>query len=329
MTKRMIWVDSLKGILILIVVCSHSMQYVLKETSFNNHFFNIMISFMMPAFFAVSGYVNYRLGGVSSRIAIIKRRFRQLVIPFFLWAIVRVLINPPFTLMSFANIFLYPDGSFWFLWVLFIITTVFYWGDRLAQTIKVRQEFITAFISLAMIVIMIVFDIRSFGFQFIAYYFMFFSTGYYINKYPKIISKRNTLLFTAFIIWFVMAWFWDMHRLPSFLENIPLSKTIMQYVYRFITALFAIYLLFGISPQILNQEKGLIKPINKIGVLSLGIYTTHLCIMPYITEGLSSIIINKVTIIILDFALAVVLSWLIVNFLSRWTITSRYLLGKI
>lgn len=329
MTKRLIWVDSLKGVLILVVVCSHSIQYVLKDASFDNHFFNLMISFMMPAFFAVSGYVNYRQGGITSRTKVIKRRFRQLVIPFFAWATIRVIINPPITLMSFVNIILYPDGSFWFLWVLFLISAVFYLGDWIAMKLNIKQELIIAAISLFLILLMIVFDIRMFGFQFIAYYFLFFSVGYYINKYPRIITKKTALLLVAFVIWFAMAWFWDMHRLPFFLKNIPLPHTVMQYVYRFLTALFAIYFLFGWSPKIMNHEEGLNIPINRIGIWSLGIYTTHLLMMPFITEGLSRLMNNHYIIIILSFVLAVALSWFLVKVLSKWNITSRYLLGKI
>lgn len=63
MSKRLFWADSLKGILIILVVLGHAIQAVFKQGCFDNHVWNLIYSFHMPAFMAVSGFVNYRLGG--------------------------------------------------------------------------------------------------------------------------------------------------------------------------------------------------------------------------------------------------------------------------
>lgn len=59
MKERLIWVDSLKGWLILIVVLGHAIQYCLPESHDTNYWWNLIYSFHMPAFMAASGFVNY------------------------------------------------------------------------------------------------------------------------------------------------------------------------------------------------------------------------------------------------------------------------------
>lgn len=60
--ERLIWLDSLKGWLILIVVFGHAIQYCLPDVACeNNYCWNLIYSFHMPAFIAASGFVNYRL----------------------------------------------------------------------------------------------------------------------------------------------------------------------------------------------------------------------------------------------------------------------------
>ena len=52
--KRLIWVDALRGLLILLVVLGHSLQF----GDFHNRLsWNIIYSFHMAAFFVLSGYV--------------------------------------------------------------------------------------------------------------------------------------------------------------------------------------------------------------------------------------------------------------------------------
>lgn len=59
-TKRLVWVDSLKGWLITLVVLGHAIQNTLGAACESNHLWNIIYSFHMPAFMAISGFVAYR-----------------------------------------------------------------------------------------------------------------------------------------------------------------------------------------------------------------------------------------------------------------------------
>lgn len=114
--KRLLWADSLKGILIILVVLGHAIQETLKNGCFDNHLWNYIYSFHMAAFMAVSGFLSYRPagngGGYISWSTIIFRRFRQLLIPFLLWSIIETILYKSCTLADIVNIFIYPDGYF-------------------------------------------------------------------------------------------------------------------------------------------------------------------------------------------------------------------------
>ena len=59
--KRLIWIDSLKGWLMILVVLGHAIQSSLGDACFQNHLWNIIYSFHMPAFMAISGWFAYSI----------------------------------------------------------------------------------------------------------------------------------------------------------------------------------------------------------------------------------------------------------------------------
>lgn len=65
--QRIVWADSLKGWLMILVVLGHSIQCLLSDECEKDHLWNMIYSFHMPAFIAVSGWLAYRpdrMGGV-------------------------------------------------------------------------------------------------------------------------------------------------------------------------------------------------------------------------------------------------------------------------
>ena len=63
--ERLIWADSLKGWLMILVILGHVIQCILKEGCNDNHVWNLIYSFHMPACMAVSGWL--AIGVVLSR----------------------------------------------------------------------------------------------------------------------------------------------------------------------------------------------------------------------------------------------------------------------
>lgn len=226
---------------------------------------------------------------------------------------------------------LYPDkGGLWFLWALFFINVIFVLCSWLAERIKLKPEMVILFVCFLLIGIMTILDIRVFGFQFITYYFVFYSIGYYLHKYEQILLTKNVYVITVFaIIWAVMAWFWNMHSMPPFLNKLPFPATLMQYAYRFVTAFVAIYVLFCSSLKMLDGDFVWNKPFVKMGLISLGIYTTHFIMIGKIVSFMKDLFVQPFIIVILSYVIATLFSWFIVWMLSKWRVTSQLLLGKI
>lgn len=331
---RLVWVDSLKGWLILLVVLGHAIQNTLGVSCDSDHLWNLIYSFHMPAFMAVSGYVAFRptMAGedILTYTNIIIRRFRQLIIPFIIWTFLLILLKSDISLGVIINYILYPDKGLWFLWVLFFISALFITGSWISDITKIKLEWVISSICLFWVIVMVVFEPRLFGFQFIAYYFLFYSFGYFIHKYrEKVITKKNFILVTLFVIWFILAWFWRMHSLPDWLKFIPLPISLMQYAYRFITAAIAIFILFSAFPMLLNSDKEYNRPFIRLGELSLGIYTTHFIIIGRTVIICRGFNLSEPMVIATSFVIALLISWLIVWALSKSKITAKYFLGKI
>ena len=288
----------------------------------------------MPAFMAISGYVAYRpnSSGYDGKtfFSIIYRRFRQLIVPFILWSILLMLIKSRLSFNNAIDLLLHPDGGLWFLWVLFIINVFIIFGIWVAERIQIKEEYLIVGIGLLLAGLMVVFDIRMFGFQFIAYYYLFYTLGYLLNKHNNHLATKNKLVIILLtLVWFVLAWFWNMHQLPYFLNSLPLPHSLIQYLYRFVTATIAIYVLFAASPFLLNKDNIINHPFVSLGTISLGIYTTHFVLIEKIVGLCRSWGLSDVLIITSSFIIALLISWLIVWLLSKWKITARLLLGKI
>lgn len=331
--QRLIWADSLKGWLIILVVLGHAIQNTLGNACETNHLWNIIYSFHMSAFMAVSGYVAFRPGNNWGGLFVcqtIWRRFRQLIVPFILWTIIKQLVGGRADLLKLGTYLLYPDKGLWFLWVLFFINLIFLLGSYVGNKIKIRQEWVIISTCLILATIMVLLEVRVFGFQFIAYYFLFYSIGYFFHKYEdKVVPSSVLLLAYLGICWGVLAWFWNMHELPVFLKGLPLPATITQYTYRFITAAIAIYLLLDLSPRVLNSSLLWNRPFVKFGNISLGIYAVHFMFLGMWISFFRQVGLSDDGVIAGTFVMVLVVSWLIVWLLSKLKVTSTWLLGKI
>lgn len=332
--KRLIWADSLKGWLIILVVLGHAIQNTMGADCESSHLWNLIYSFHMPAFMAASGFLAFRPivigGGASACWSMINRRFQQLIIPFLIWTALLMLIKGSFTWNAIKTYLLYPDKGLWFLWVLFFINVFFVIGSWLAERMRVKQEVVILLICLLLVGVMVAFEPRLLGFQFITYYFLFYALGYYLHKYEEtIITKKPFVITVLTLCWFVLAWFWKMHELPSWLGFVPFPITMVQYAYRFITAAIAVYILLAVSPLAINNDKWMNKPFMSLGAISLGIYTTHFILIGRIVKLFSGFEWGETMKILVTFIVALIVSWLIVWLLSKWKFTARYMLGKI
>ena len=329
MKERLIWADALKGLLMILVIIGHAIQTVEQETCETNHLWNIIYSFHMPAFMAVSGWLAYRgqsplMGGGKS---LILRRFRQLMIPYFVWSFIMFLLIEN---KLFSKIFLYPDNFFWFLWALFFINVIFIANQMIAKKVEVNDMPIHMVVCCVLSGIMVLLNLRMFGFQYIAYYFMFYILGYTIHRYDMIRYINGMAAIVMFLAWGVMAWFWNMHDLPSWLLGIPyIPQSIILFAYRAVTATIAIVLLLKVSPYVFDNKRSyIVSSCASFGLLSLGIYAVHLLLADMTNEYIEIKLFDKNSKEVLLAISLIALSYFVVKLISMHKILSKLMLGK-
>lgn len=134
-TDRITWIDSAKGIGIILVVLGHIC--LVKEE------YNYINSFHVPLFFFLSGYL-LRFEKYGSVRSFITEKINSIIVPYFYFSLISylywILIERRFSgnavspLWAFLNIFIAPGGdqylphnpALWFLPCLFMVAVIFY-----------------------------------------------------------------------------------------------------------------------------------------------------------------------------------------------------------
>ena len=224
MTKeRLLWPDVARGILILIVVLGHTLQHGDYE---HNVLWNIIYSFHMAAFFAISGYVSYK---PELQWSTIGKRFGQLMVPFFIWSLLQSLCLNNREGIKILEFLVFPDCGFWFVYVLFFIITLVTCLNKMASFLQINPLYTITMGGLMMIGLMVIYEWRIFGFQFIAFYFPFYAFGYFINRYKFTVSFPVAL--SIGLVWLVSAIFWHGHEVPIPLASIRVSPCIHSHLW--------------------------------------------------------------------------------------------------
>ncbi len=324
---RQIWADSLKGILILLVVLGHAIQGVYSDNVENIRLWCIIYSFHMPAFFAISGYF-VKCACIGSGGATLKR-VQQLLVPYFIWAILKLVIKGEVTAASLKGIIMDPV-SFWFLWVLFWVYFLFQFSLYLHNISKSNFNYASLLMAALLIGLMAIINTKLFGFHLISYYFAFYALGYYIGQYKFMSIKMKPVLGALSVLWIFLAWKWSMHELPAWMPTVTYIPTsIIQLAYRFFTAFVAIVILLNVALILLKNSGRINVVCSRLGFYSLGVYTTHYLIIWYIADWIVKYVANTSIAVTLVFVIALPITLIMVWLIDKNKYTSAFLLGKV
>lgn len=316
--SRLYYIDNLKAFLIILVVLGHVIQT--SDMDFDhNILFRYIYSFHMPLFMYVSGFVCYK---PSQSWGVLKKRFRQLMLPFLSWAFINACLVGDFSVLI-KNIF-HPDTALWFLWVLFFITILYVACVKLGEQWNIKSEYIVIAVVAIGYSIMIVLKFKYFGFQFIAWYFPFFCLGAYMRKYESYIKRWMRILMCPCFILFLVSAYWWMRKEPPLFMN-PSANVIYNYIYKGGVALLAVTSIL----TIFNRMGGVKNHyFNMLGRETLGIYAIHLFLLGRFYEWFVSCFDSFyiVSVVLFTFVLLVV-SHYIYRLLSICHWTARFLLG--
>lgn len=277
--KRNEILDIYKGILIILVVLRHALQYsVVDEGGILGNF---IWAIQMPGFMLAAGYFSARkidnLKEAGKSILLAAQRY---ALPFFAWfMIIDVLLlgNEERSLIKGLCVLLtHIDVGMWFLWVVFVLSIVAVFcnltsgkgrehNKNIVWTILVVCGFLCVFIAIAYAA-----GINFLGVKYIMYYGVFYGFGWLMRK-PQEWWKRgyskiaDFVVFISLVIFLAIVYNYDLYRCEDNLVSIVL---------RCIAGFTGNVVLLWFS----RQYKDLLKRIklDRLGMYTLEIYTTHM-----------------------------------------------------
>lgn len=318
--ERIIWLDNLKVFLISMVVLGHTLLFTSPEGS-GNVAYRIIASFWMALFMFTSGFSSYR---EEVQWLVVKKRFFQLMIPFFAWSMIVCIKNGTYHI---EQMFLYPTQSMWFLYALFFIVLIHVAVCKAAKIIGIKEELAVVIAIISLCVLQRLTRSKVFGTDLISYHFLFYTLGYYGRKYfNKFLSIKPIWFYMMALAFVVMAFFRDGRYLQ--IIHLPSSAYI---VYELTCAFFAI----GAFVYLFSKYFDKFLAISKIGGGTLGIYVFHLALYPVVLNLLEQVcdyvLFCSICYYIFSFILWQLMFWLsygMVLLVSRSHLLSCILLGK-
>lgn len=320
---RKLYLDNLKGFLIILVILGHVLQSEIVDYQ-NNIIFRIIYSFHMPLFFFISGYLTWKQTPDSK---LLVKRARQLLIPFVVWATISPLFyQQQFDLSHTVETLMYPDNGLWFLYNLFVYSVMIWISEResLTRINNFAQEIFLGAIFLILLCLMGVLKTKLNCSQ-LCWYFPFYAMGYYMRKYEKMLNKNKRFIAAwGGVIWLIGVPFWMMREDPIFYQWINLGGG-FAYLYRFIVCLAGTVFFFIFGQNFLDKQ---IVKINVIGEKTLGMYAFQFVAIFYITQWLNPLLPNTPLRIVLSTLFSATLSFLIVAVIERIKYIRLLLIGK-
>lgn len=284
-------VDALKFFAVALV----PLQHLLNLRSEFSHLpgarraVEFMVSFDMPLFVFLSGFVLFGREGSDPRV-FLKRRALSLLLPYFAWVSVEMLrLQVPVArwpeTLGWAAIQPHRSYQMWFLWVLFALFVIF------ALTRMVSRA------DMALVVVAVVAEagrflptIKTAGLDKIFLLMPYLVLGYLVAKHREAIRRHERVVALAGVAVFVG------------LSVFPYPTVLGQLVTAIagITAAWALYRLLPERWIVLQA---------RLGRRSLGIYASQMVTMPYVLVGTGwlGVALSQVTTMVSSVLLARVL----------------------
>ena len=281
-TTRDKTIDFIKGILILFVILGHTTLGLTDMYSFDdtmNGIANVIYSFHMPCFIAVSGflyseYVGNASQGIFSRIG---HKAFNILLPYVMISVIywiikfalSNLIREPVAVSSLISIPWKPIEFLWYLYALFLIYCVAYMADyvfaRLLPHFNYKMELL--FVLFLIIAFTCYGSFHYVGFNYIAGFQMYFYLGCLIKKWLDKLDNRYAVLSLAVMSVLVEA-------SGIVLQDDISSNPFFSSLFERLTACIVTVFIFAVS-YFLSEYCDFPKWVQTIGRDSMPFYAMH------------------------------------------------------
>ncbi len=233
-TNRNVMIDTVKGVLIILVVLGNAIKWACAEGT-KPIIFHVIYSFHMPLVMAISGYV---LGFTKKQMDLqwLKNRFVSLVIPFISWIFISYLCNREWNEWSIWQklraIAYSPDnGGYWFLWVLFLNCcglAVLAWSAKKLSVTEGKLFAVVVILCILVPLPIVTFKgheifLGMLGIGLCKWHFPSFGLGYILAKCKKKMQFRDAVI--CIIAFGVLFNFYEWNVRPVFIDNIASEWT--------------------------------------------------------------------------------------------------------
>lgn len=277
--KRIIYIDSLKGLLIILVVLGHVIQFLYSPDNFdNNRIYRYIYCFHMSLFMMLSGFVTpVEFESFSQVMHKLSKRFMQLVIPFISWSALDLLLIGRYDIFRVLR---NPEYGLWFLWVLFWINTFFIVGLWAMKFIKPSNIYISILIVYIVLRIFRLVFSGNYGVDLMVLYYPYFSIGsilgYIASSTHSYKFQTRFLIYITIILFFIYiigGYFY--YRVLPIMERNWIIRLNSISIYRCIVALSGCFSFFFFFH--LLDKTAILRRLNfhKLGIITLPIYAIH------------------------------------------------------
>ena len=340
--KRWIYPDFCKGILIILVVIGHSIQFGLGKQYyssglyFENPIYKVIYSFHMPAFMIISGFFwkNKIKGTCKSNVLV--SRIKRLLQPIVSWAIIVTVITFLLELMSIEKMIKDLTINFvfglWFMWALIICSILLFVIEKLPCNKMVVVGFL-------MLLFLLTPDIINFHLY--KFVFPFFIMGGCIAEKETILkycSNKKVLLIMPilFVMWILLLGKYN-NQCYIYISGVSLlqkTDTLNQFfidIYRWGVALIACIFVGNICYwilQIKNKAVGrIVFVVSWIGKKSMVVYIVSTTIfnkfiLPNLAWG-----VNELIAVVLESIMVLAMSLFLEKVTRKSKVLSRILWG--
>ncbi len=288
-SERIIYLDSVKGLAILLVVLGHIVKKYVNYGYFQDAIFqmtlviSIIYSFHMPLLMIISGMLfkcSYLKNGIVARTRI-KRHGMDLLVVYIAFCVLigigKIAFNnfvvKKITFLDIALILIKPISTYWYLYVLFVFYVAFCIISlkkvdmRIALSVALILSLLSSFIT----------TIEYFSLYNVARYAFFFCIGMVVSEGALFRCYKHFLWMLAGVVVLIGSYYWY-HGVAT------------EHVFG-VQAIVGVGVSFGVLSVFYNHRIGSSKLLALLGRYSLDIYVLHQLIYIFVLK-VSFMLIN-------------------------------------
>ena len=289
MTKRIEYIDALRGVTMILVVFNHVLRSAFGDRSIAYN--DLIVQFRMPLFFFISGWVFYKAERVWNRktvTALLKKKFMVQIVPTVLFLFLYLYLNDILSFSSFGT----TKYGYWFTLVLFEFFALYMFAGFLFQRNAgdSKGEWLM-FLFVAALSCASFYYSKYYSryavelgwvktaaglFSFVGMrFFIFFWFGTYVRKhFDKFIEwTNNQYVMAGAVILFVL-----MAISPQLFLMVGIE--LVAYVLMGICGIVIAFTFFRVKEDYFKKERPLGRVLQYVGRRTLDIYLLHFFFLP-------------------------------------------------